>query len=42
MQKLVYQRFCAHEIASVNLSKNYFSKNAMKACKPNNRDLNPD
>ena len=31
-----------HEIAAVDLSKIYFLKNAMKTCKPNNRDLNRD
>ena len=31
-----------HEIAAVDLSKIYFQKNAMKTCKPNNRDLNRD
>ena len=33
-------QFYEHEIAAVNLSKNYLLKNAKKACKPNNRDLN--
>ena len=32
----------AYEIAAVILSKNYFLKNAKKACKRNNRDLNRD
>ena len=41
-QKLVYGKFYVHGIAAVNLSKIYFLKNAMKTCKPNNRDLIPD
>ena len=41
-QKLVYTKFCEHKIAAVDLSKNYFLKNAKKTCKPNNRDLNRD
>ena len=41
-EKVVYEKFYVHEIAAVNLSKNYFLKNAMKTCKPNNRDLNRD
>ena len=47
-QKLVYrkfdlhEKFYAHEIATVDLSKNYFFKTAKKTCKPNNRDLNRD
>ena len=47
-QKLVYrkfdlhEKFYAHEIATVHLSKNYFFKTAKKTCKPNNRDLNRD
>ena len=40
--KKVYEKFYVHEIASVNLSKTYFLKNANKTCKPNNRDLNRD
>ena len=39
-QKVVYKKFYVHEIATVDLSKIYFLKNAMKTCKPNNRDLN--
>ena len=39
-QKLEYEKFYAHEIAAVNLSKIYFLKNPKKICKPNNRDLN--
>ena len=42
LQKLVYEKFYIHEIAAVYLSKIYFLKNAMKTCKPNNRDLNRD
>ena len=34
------KKIYVHEIAAVNLSKIYFLKNAKKACKPNNRDLN--
>ena len=41
-QKLVYGKFYVHGIAAVNLSKNYFLKNAKKTCKPSNRDLNRD
>ena len=41
-QKFVYEKFYVHEIPAVNLSKNYFLKNAKKTCKPNNRDLNRD
>ena len=47
-QKLVNKKFYAHEkfhvddIAAVNLSKIYFLKNAKKACKANNRNLNRD
>ena len=48
-QKLVYKKFYltrkkfyVHKIATVNLSKIYFPKNAKKTCKPNNRDLNRD
>ena len=33
-------KFYAHEIAAVNLSKIYFLKNTKKTCKPNNRGLN--
>ena len=36
------KKFCAHEIASVDLSKIYFLKNAKKTCKPNNCDLSCD
>ena len=36
------KKFYVFEIAAVNLSKNYFLKNAKKTCKPNNRDLNCD
>ena len=39
-QNLVYEKFYVHEIATVDLSKIYFLKNAKKTCKPNNRDLN--
>ena len=38
----MYQKFYVHEIAAVDLSKIYLLKNAMKTCKPNNRDLNRD
>ena len=41
-QKLMYGKFYVHEIAAVNLSKIYFLKNAKKACKPNNCDLDRD
>ena len=41
-QKLVYGKFYVHEIATVDLPKIYFLKNAKKTCKPNNRDLNRD
>ena len=47
-QKLVHEnvtytkKFYVHEIASANLSKIYFLKNAKKTCKPNNGDLNLD
>ena len=37
--QFVYQKFCVHEIAAVNLSKIYFLKNAKKTCKPNKRYL---
>ena len=46
--KTVYEKFYLHEkklrkrIATVNLSKIYFLKNAKKTCKSNNRDLNRD
>ena len=36
------KKFYVHEIAAVDLSKIYFLKNAMKTCKPNNRNLNRD
>ena len=36
------KKFYEHEIAAVDLSKIYFHKNALKTCKPNNRDLNHD
>ena len=36
------KKFYLHKIAAVNLSKIYFLKNAMKTCKPHNRDLNRD
>ena len=42
LQKLMYNKFYVHEIAVVNLSKNYFLKNPKKTCKPNNHDLNRD
>ena len=38
----VHQKILKHEIAAVNLLKNYFLKDAKKICKPNNRDLNRD
>ena len=38
-QQLVYEKFCVHEIAALNLSKN-FLKNSKKTSKPNNHDLN--
>ena len=47
-QKLVYEKFkytdkfYAHKIAAVNLSKIYFLKNAKTTCKPNNHDINRD
>ena len=41
-QILVYEKFNVHECAAVNLSKNYFLKNAKKTRKPNNHDLNRD
>ena len=41
-QKLVFEKFYVHEVPAVDLSKMYFSKNAKKTCKPNNRDLNRD
>ena len=31
-----------YEIAALDLPKIHFLKNAMKTCKPNNRDLNRD
>ena len=34
------KKFYVHEITAVNLSKNYFLKNAKKTCKPNYHDLN--
>ena len=34
------KKFYVHEIAAVDLLKIYFLKNAKKACKPNNGDLN--
>ena len=37
-QKVVYEKFYAHEITAVDLSKVDFMKNAMKTCKPNNCD----
>ena len=42
LQKLMYNKSYVHEIAVVNLSKNYFLKNPKKTCKPNNHDLNRD
>ena len=39
---LCMKYFYVHETAAVDLSKIYFLKNAMKTCKPNNRDLNRD
>ena len=36
------KNFYVHEIAAVDLSKIYFLKNALKTCKPNNRNLNRD
>ena len=42
-EKFTYTKnFYVHEIAAVDLSKIYFLKNAVKTCKPNNRDLNRD
>ena len=41
-EKVVFEKFYVHEIAAVDLSKMYFLKNAMKTCKPSNRDLNRD
>ena len=47
-QKFAYDKFYVHEkfyvreIATANLSKIYFLKNAKKTCQPNNRDLNRD
>ena len=41
-QNLVYEKFYVHETAAVDLLKIYFLKNAMKTCKPNNRDSNRD
>ena len=38
LQKPVYEKFYAHEIAAADLSKVYFLKNAKKTCKPNNCD----
>ena len=38
-QQLVYEKFYVHEIAALNLSKN-FLKNSKKTSKPNNHDLN--
>ena len=38
--KLKYKKFYVRKIATVNLSKIYFLKNAKKTSKPNNRDLN--
>ena len=43
MKNFTYtKKFYVHEIALVDLSKIYFLKNAMKTCKANNHDLNPD
>ena len=36
------KKFYGHEIATVDLLKIYFFKNAKKTCKPNNRNLNRD
>ena len=36
------KKFYVHETAALNLSKVYLLKNARKACKPNNHDLNRD
>ena len=42
-KKFAYtKKFYLHEIAAADLLKLYFLKNAMKTCKPNNRDLNRD
>ena len=42
-ENLTYTNKCyVPEIATVNLSKIYFLKNAKKTCKPNNLDLNRD
>ena len=41
MKNFTYtKKIYIHEIAAVDLSKIYFLENAMKTCKPNNRDLN--
>ena len=40
--KICVQKFYIHEIATVNLSKTFFQKNAKKIWKPNNRDLYRD
>ena len=43
MKNFTYtKKFYVHEIATVDLSKIYFMKNAKKTCKPNNRDLTRD
>ena len=43
MKNFTYtEKFYVHEIAAVNLSKNYFPKNAKETCKLNNHDLNRD
>ena len=41
MKNFTYKKkFYVNEIATADLSKIYFLKNAKKTCKPNNRDLN--
>ena len=43
MKNFTYtKKFYVHEIATVDLPKIYFLKNAQKTCKANNRDLNRD
>ena len=48
-EKVVNEKFYVHkkilrtyEIAALDLPKIHFLKNALKTCKPNNRDLNRD
>ena len=43
MKNFMYtKQFYVHEIATVDLPKVYFLKNAQETCKANNRDLNRD